>query len=250
MRPDYPTEVRPVSASLRDAAGAWPAAVWLALASVVAIYGGGGASSAGIALAAAGLPRRLLPGRGRERGRARLVGAPPQRRVLVYIGALALVGLVSYASIAWSLTPQTSYGDANRWLVAAAAAACGLLARAPAAPPARGRRVGALRRRLPLVAYAIQQRAHGVFFQTSPRLQGVLGYPNAIGAYAALTAPGALWLASSHAPPAPRRGLRDARAARARARPRLLARRARGRGARLRRLAGRRASGAPRAAPR
>ncbi|MDX6486342.1 MAG: hypothetical protein QOF43_1495, partial [Gaiellaceae bacterium] len=49
---------------------------------------------------------------------------------------------------------------------------------------------------LPLVAYALQQRAHGVFFQTSPRLQGVLGYPNALGAYAALTAPGALWLAS------------------------------------------------------
>ncbi len=50
---------------------------------------------------------------------------------------------------------------------------------------------------LPLIAYAIQQRAHGVFFQTSPRLQGVLGYPNAIGAYAALAAPAALWLASS-----------------------------------------------------
>ncbi len=50
---------------------------------------------------------------------------------------------------------------------------------------------------LPLVAYAIQQRADGVFFQTSPRLQGVLGYPNAIGAYAALAAPAALWLASS-----------------------------------------------------
>ena len=50
---------------------------------------------------------------------------------------------------------------------------------------------------LPLIAYAIQQRAHGEFFQTSPRLQGVLGYPNAIGAYAALAAPAALWLASS-----------------------------------------------------
>ena len=58
---------------------------------------------------------------------------------------------------------------------------------------------------LPLVAYAIQQRAHGVFFQTSPRLQGVLGYPNAIGAYAALAAPAALWLASS-----PQRGRRVA----------------------------------------
>ena len=50
---------------------------------------------------------------------------------------------------------------------------------------------------LPFVAYAIQQRTHGVFFQTSPRLQGVLGYPNALGAYAALAAPAALWLASS-----------------------------------------------------
>ena len=50
---------------------------------------------------------------------------------------------------------------------------------------------------LPLIAYAIQQRAHGEFFQTSPRLQGVLGYPNAIGAYAALAAPAALWLASA-----------------------------------------------------
>ena len=49
--------------------------------------------------------------------------SPPPRRVLVYVGALALSALVSYASIAWSLTPQTSYGDANRWLVAAAAAA-------------------------------------------------------------------------------------------------------------------------------
>src|SRR4029079_15178560 len=51
-------------------------------------------------------------------------------------------------------------------------------------------------------AYAIQQRAHGEFFQTSPRLQGVLGYPNAIGAYAALAAPAALWLPTPRAPPA------------------------------------------------
>ena len=64
---------------------------------------------------------------------------------------------------------------------------------------------------LPLVAYALQQRAHGVFFQTSPRLQGVLGYPNALGAYAALTAPGALWLASTPVASAARRAARRCR---------------------------------------
>src|SRR4051812_28949188 len=121
---DYSSSVRVVKASLRDAAGAWPAALWLALAGLVAIAGGGGASSGGVALAAAGC-----------RGACALAGvaaacgvrawAPPSRRVIVYVAALAACALVSYASIAWSLTPQSSYGDANRWLVAAAAAAAG-----------------------------------------------------------------------------------------------------------------------------
>ena len=117
--------------------------------------------------------------------------------MLVYVGALALVGLVSYASIAWSLTPQTSYGDADRWLVAAAAAACGALLAGLLRRPLESAVWVLCAAALPLVAYAIEQRADGVFFQTSPRLQGVLGYPNAIGAYAALAAPAALWLASS-----------------------------------------------------
>ena len=117
--------------------------------------------------------------------------------MIVYVAALAAVALVSYASIAWSLTPQASYGDADRWLVAAAAAAgatvlAGLLRR-----PLEAAVWVLCAASLPLIAYAIQQRAHGEFFQTSPRLQGVLGYPNAIGAYAALAAPAALWLASS-----------------------------------------------------
>jgi Tetratricopeptide repeat len=196
VRPDYPTGVRPVSASLRDAAGAWPAAVWLALASVVAIYGGGGASSGGIALAAAGcLGACALAAVASAAGHG--AWAVPQRRVLVYVGALALVGLVSYASTGWSLTPQTSWGDANRWLVAAAAAAAGLVLARLLRHPLEAAVWVLCAAALPLVAYAIQQRTHGVFFQTSPRLQGVLGYPNAIGAYAALAAPGALWLASS-----------------------------------------------------
>ena len=196
MRPDYPTGVRPVSASLRDAAGAWPAAVWLALASVVAIYGGGGASSGGIALAAAGCLGACAVAAVASAAGVGAWAAPP-RRVLVYIGALALVALVSYASIGWSLTPQTSYGDANRWLVATAAATSGLLLARRLRRPLEAAVWVLCAAALPLVAYAIQQRVHGVFFQTSPRLQGVLGYPNAIGAYAALAAPGALWLASA-----------------------------------------------------
>ena len=116
---------------------------------------------------------------------------------LVYAGALALVALVSYRSIAWSLTPQTSYGDANRWLVAAAAAAAGTLLAGLLRRPLESAVWVLCAASLPLIAYAIEQRADGVFFQTSPRLQGVLGYPNAIGAYAALAAPAALWLASS-----------------------------------------------------
>ena len=123
----------------------------------------------------------------------------------MYIGGLAAVALVSYASIGWSLTPQTSYGDANRWLVAAGAAACGVLLANLLRRPLEGAIWVLCAAALPLVAYAIQQRADGVFFQTSPRLQGVLGYPNAIGAYAALAAPAALWLASS-----PARGRRAA----------------------------------------
>jgi O-antigen ligase len=122
---------------------------------------------------------------------------PPPRRVVVYIGALALVGIVSYASISWSVTPDTSFGDSNRWLVAAAAASCGVLLASLLRRPLEAAVWVLSAASLPLIAYAIQQRAHGVFFQTSPRLQGVLGYPNAIGAYAALAAPGALWLASS-----------------------------------------------------
>jgi O-antigen ligase len=182
--------------SLRDAAGAWPAAVWLALAGVVAVEGGGGASSGGIAMGAV-----VCLGACALAAVAALAGmlpwAPPPGRVLVYIGGLATVGLVSYASIGWSLTPQTSYGDANRWLVAAAAAACGVLLAGLLRRPLESAVWVLCAASLPLVAYAIQQRAHGVFFQTSPRLQGVLGYPNALGAYAALAAPAALWLASS-----------------------------------------------------
>ena len=53
LQPHYPSDVRAVTASLRDAAGGWPAALWLALVAVVAIGGAGGASSGGIALAAA-----------------------------------------------------------------------------------------------------------------------------------------------------------------------------------------------------
>ncbi len=193
---DYPTDVRAVTPSLRDAAGAWPAAVWLALASVVAVEGGGGASSGGIALGAA-----VCLGACAAAAIAALGGlrawAPPPRRVIVYAAALALVALASYASIGWSVTPQSSYGDADRWLLAAAAAACGALLARLLRRPLESAVWVLCAAALPLVAYAIQQRAHGVFFQTSPRLQGVLGYPNAIGAYAALAAPAALWLASS-----------------------------------------------------
>jgi hypothetical protein len=195
--------MRAVTASLRDAAGAWPAAAWLALAAIVAVGGAGGASSGGIALAAAGcLGACALAGVAAAGG---FQWAPPPGRVLVYIGGLAAVGLVSYASIGWSLTPQTSYGDANRWLVATGAAACGVLLANLLRRPLEGAIWVLCAASLPLVAYAIEQRADGVFFQTSPRLQGVLGYPNAIGAYAALAAPAALWLAS-----APERGRRAA----------------------------------------
>ena len=188
--------MRAVTASLRDAAGAWPAAVWLALAAVVAVEGGGGATSGGIAIGAAVcLGACALAAVAAASGLPIRVAAP--RRVAVYIGALALVGLVSYASIGWSLTPGTSYGDANRWLVAAAAAGCGILLARLGRRPLESAVLVLCAMSLPFIAYAIQQRAHGVFFQTSPRLQGVLGYPNAIGAYAALAAPGALWLASS-----------------------------------------------------
>jgi hypothetical protein len=103
--PDYPTGVRAVTPSLRDAAGIAPAAVWLALASVVAIEGGGGATSGGIALGAA-----ICLGACAVAAVAALGGirawSPPPRRALVYAGALTLVALVSYASIGWSLTPQ------------------------------------------------------------------------------------------------------------------------------------------------
>ena len=188
--------MRAVTTSLRDAAGGWPAALWLALVAAVAIGGAGGASSGGIALAAAAcLGACALAGVAAAGGLR--PWSPPPRRVIVYVAALAAVALVSYASIAWSLTPQASYGDADRWLVAAAAAAgatvlAGLLRR-----PLEAAVWVLCAASLPLIAYAIQQRAHGEFFQTSPRLQGVLGYPNAIGAYAALAAPAALWLASS-----------------------------------------------------
>ena len=194
--PDYPTPVRPVTASLRDAAGAWPAAVWLALAAVVAIEGGGGASSGGIALGVAVCLGALALTAVATAAGVYVPTLPP-RRVQVYVGALALTALASYASIAWSLTPQTSYGDANRWLVAAGAAAAGALLAGLLRRPLESAAWVLCAASLPLVAYAIQQRADGVFFQTSPRLQGVLGYPNAIGAYAALAAPAALWLASS-----------------------------------------------------
>jgi O-antigen ligase len=194
--PHYPTPVRTVTASLRDTAGAWPAVVWLGLVTVAAVFGAGGASSGGIALAAAGcLGACALAGvaaAGGFRG-----WAPPPGRVYVYIGGLLAVALVSYASIGWSLTPHLSFGDANRWLVAAAAASCGVLLAGLLRRPLEAAAWVLCIAALPLIAYAIQQRAHGVFFQTSPRLQGVLGYPNAIGAYAALAAPAALWLASA-----------------------------------------------------
>ena len=188
--------MRTVTASLRDTAGAWPAVVWFGLVTVVAVFGAGGASSGGIALAAAGcLGALALAGVAAASGFRDWV-APPGR-VYVYLGGLLAVALVSYASIWWSLTPQLSFGDANRWLVAAAAGACGILLANLLRRPLEAAAWVLCAAALPLVAYAIQQRAHGVFFQTSPRLQGVLGYPNAIGAYAALAAPAALWLASS-----------------------------------------------------
>ncbi|MDX6628756.1 MAG: hypothetical protein QOH00_1002 [Gaiellales bacterium] len=194
--PHYPSDVRAVRASLRDAAGGWPAALWLALAAAVAIGGAGGASGGGIALAAAGCLGACALAAVAAAGGLR-AWAPPPRRVVVYVAALAAVGLVSYASIGWSLTPQASYADADRWLVATAAAAAGVLLAGLLRRPLEAAVWVLCATSLPLIAYAIQQRAHGEFFQTSPRLQGVLGYPNAIGAYAALAAPGALWLASS-----------------------------------------------------
>jgi tetratricopeptide (TPR) repeat protein len=188
--------VRAVTASLRDAAGAWPAAVWLGAASVVAVAGGGGASTGGIALAAAAcLGACALAAVAAASGQ--LAWTPPPGRVIVYISALLAVALVSYASIGWSLSPQSSYGDANRWLVAAAAASAGVVLVNLMRRPLEAAVWVLCAASLPLIAYAIQQRAHGEFFQTSPRLQGVLAYPNALGAYAALAAPGALWLASA-----------------------------------------------------
>ena len=196
LQPHYPSDVRAVTTSLRDAAGGWPAALWLALVAVVAIGGAGGASSGGIALAAAACLGACALAGVAAAGGVR-PWSPPPRRVIVYVAALAAVGLVSYASIAWSLTPQASYGDADRWLVAAAAAAGGTVLAGLLRRPLEAAVWVLCGASLPLIAYAIQQRAHGEFFQTSPRLQGVLGYPNAIGAYAALAAPAALWLASS-----------------------------------------------------
>ena len=188
--------MRAVTASLRDAAGGWPAALWLALAAAVAIGGAGGASSGGIAFAAAACLGACALAAVTAAG-GLVAWARPPGRVVVYVAALAAVGLVSYASIGWSLTPQASYGDADRWLVAAAAAAAGVLLARLLRRPLEAAVWVLCAASLPLIAYAIQQRAHGEFFQTSPRLQGVLGYPNAIGAYAALAAPAALWLASA-----------------------------------------------------
>ena len=223
--PHYPTWVRPVTASLRDAAGAWPAAVWLAVATSWPSAG----RAAHPAAASRWRPRvAWAPARSRQWPLPAACATGRRRRVACSSTSALWrqSALVSYASIGWSLTPQTSYGDANRWLVAAAAAACGVLLANLLRRPLESAIWVLCAAALPLVAYAIQQRAHGVFFQTSPRLQGVLGYPNAIGAYAALAAPGALWLASSRAARPARGGLRDALAARPRARAGVFARRA------------------------
>jgi O-Antigen ligase len=188
--------VRAVTTSLRDAAGAWPAALWLALAAIVAIWGAGGASSSGIAICAAACLATCALAAVAVAGDLRRWSLPPGR-VLLYAAALAVVGLVAYASIWWSLTPQDSWSDADRWLLAAAAAAAGVVLASLLRRPLEAAVWVLCAASLPFIAYALQQRVHGEFFQTSPRLQGVLGYPNAIGAYAALAAPGALWLASA-----------------------------------------------------
>ena len=196
--PDYPTPVRPVTASLRDAAGAWPAAVWLALAAVVAIEGGGGASSGGIALGAAVCLGALRPRR-RRHGRRRLRADACRRAgCSVYVGALALTALASYASIAlvadaadvlWRRQPLAR-GRGRRGRAAPCSPACSAVrSRAPcgcSAPP----RCRSSPTRSSNARTACSSR---------PRrgCRACSAIPNAIGAYAALAAPAALWLASS-----------------------------------------------------
>ena len=158
------------------------------------------------ALAAAGGWRLRARGSGRSGACATGRGHPAACSSTCRAGGVALV---CYASIGWSLTLQTSVRRRQPLAVAAAAAACGVLLANLLRRPLELGHLGAVRRRAAAVAYAIQQRAHGVFFQTSPRLQGVLGYPNAIGAYARWRRPAALWLAARAARP-PRGGLRDA----------------------------------------
>ena len=143
--PHYPSDVRAVTASLRDAAGGWPAALWLALAAAVAIGGAGGASSGGIALAAAAcLGACALAGVAAAGGLR--PWAPPPRRVIVYVAALAAVGA---RLVRLDRLVADAAGVLRRRRPLARGRGRGgrrRTARRPAAPPARGRRVGALRR--------------------------------------------------------------------------------------------------------
>ena len=186
--PHYPIEVRAVTASLRDAAGAGRRP--LARPGRRRRGRGGGAHRAAASRWRPRCASAPSPWPPSPRPRACARGPRRPRRVLVYVGALAVVGLVVVrvdrlvADAAVLLRRRQPLARRPRPPRPAASCSRGLLRR-----PLESAVWVLCAASLPLVAYAIQQRAHGVFFQTSPRLQGVLGYPNAIGAYAALAAP-------------------------------------------------------------
>ena len=189
------------------------AAWWGLLALALALLQGGSAAD-GWALAGIGT-LGLLAGAAILVA-ARLIPAPeaPALAWGAMAGLLAWATL-AFASISWSLSPQLSWGDAVRVLVALAAYAGGVWAGRWLDRPAQTAAVVFCGVAGAVAAWALVLRAFAwerfARFQANPeRLAQPIGYPNALAGLCALAVPGALWLATGRGRARALRGLRAA----------------------------------------
>jgi O-antigen ligase len=190
---------RPALASLRTPQ-AWIAGVWAAVV-LVTLFRDGGSSTLGVTLGTC-LPLLVVAAGALLVATGRL--APPAATRAGWIAVLGLAGLAAaaFASISWSVLPQSSWDDALRAVSAGAALVCGLWLAGVLRQPLATACILLTGVAIPAVLWALTARSfHALVVPAgNSRLQEPLPYPNALGILCATCALAALWTATRRHP--------------------------------------------------
>jgi O-antigen ligase len=196
---ERPALHRTPEASLRTSRS-WIAVGWAAVV-LVTLFRDGGSSTLGVTLGTC-LPLLAVAAGAVLVATGRL--APPAATRAAWIAVFGLAGLAAaaFASISWSVLPQSSWDDALRAVCAAAALVCGLWLAGLLRQPLATACILLTGIAIPAVLWALTARSFGTLVVPAgnSRLQEPLPYPNALGILGATCALAALWTATRRHP--------------------------------------------------